>query len=498
MKRRMACAIAIAAGSGLGLNSTPVLAAPSPLLSITNLQLSLSPDSVMNEDGNLVITVGYQGGSLLSVALYLDGRMVHSNHLVATDEQGKIRFELDPSLLSAGRHSVTIKAMDIQGNEATAHTTINYHEAGPASMIFPGANSTVQGVVPIEIQVDPALRDPYVSFFIDNKFEFLTNRPPYTLNWNSERVENGPHLIEIEVLDSQTQILIKRFRTQILVANQRGFTNRETITPDLRTHTPPSPVHAVIGSIGELSSPSASASAPEMQSPAAEILPILTGSPRLSSAGVRAFASPDHVLPAVHFQRAIAFRPGAIGMFAAPHDLIRFSRAGLTPHTALAALAAPRRMGNFAALPPLAAVQSPVRTTAGTTLPNLAGAGATTHKMRTFQVAFDNSVLAFDVPPRIQEGIPLAPFRQIFEHTGGVIKWFNQSKTVRAINSSREIEIHIGDRDATVNNETIKMQATPYIDHGRTIVPLSFVRDALNVIVHFDPKTGRLMIQSKH
>src|SRR6185436_12874211 len=113
-----------------------------------------------------------------------------------------------------------------------------------------------------------------------------------------------------------------------------------------------------------------------------------------------------------------------------------------------------------------------------------------------FDVAFDGIRIAFDVSPRIENGIKLAPFRQIFEHTGGRLYWFNEVKTVKAVNSSRDIEIKIGKQDALVNNSTVSMEHRPYIISGRTIVPLTFIRDALSVKINFDDKSGRLLIES--
>ncbi len=114
----------------------------------------------------------------------------------------------------------------------------------------------------------------------------------------------------------------------------------------------------------------------------------------------------------------------------------------------------------------------------------------------SFDVAFDGTQIAFDVPPRIEGGIKLAPFRQIFEHSGGRLYWFNSVKTVRAVNSSREIELKIGDANALVNNQTLTMERKPFIETGRTIVPLTFIRDALNVKISYDEKSGRLLIES--
>jgi hypothetical protein len=42
------------------------------------------------------------------------------------------------------------------------------------------------------------------------------------------------------------------------------------------------------------------------------------------------------------------------------------------------------------------------------------------------------------------------------------------------------------------------METAPYIDRGRTIVPLSFIDDALNVNVDYDKETGHVLITSKN
>ncbi len=68
---------------------------------------------------------------------------------------------------------------------------------------------------------------------------------------------------------------------------------------------------------------------------------------------------------------------------------------------------------------------------------------------------------------------------------------------MRAVNSTREIELKIGRSTALVNNQTISLEHSPFIDGGRTIVPLTFIRDALDVRVNYDAATGNLLIESK-
>ena len=84
---------------------------------------------------------------------------------------------------------------------------------------------------------------------------------------------------------------------------------------------------------------------------------------------------------------------------------------------------------------------------------------------------------------------------RFFEHTGGRLYWFGEAKTVKAVNTSREIELKIGDANATVNNQTLTLERAPYLDSGRMlIVPLTFIRDALNLKIQLirNPAGGRL------
>ena len=114
-----------------------------------------------------------------------------------------------------------------------------------------------------------------------------------------------------------------------------------------------------------------------------------------------------------------------------------------------------------------------------------------------FFATFDDSAVDFDVPTRVQSGIPLTPFRQIFEHTGGTVNWNDATQTVHAASKTHDIEFRVGSKTAKVNNKKVKMESKPFVEKGRAVVPVSFVRDALNVKVTFDPKTGHLLIESK-
>ena len=114
-----------------------------------------------------------------------------------------------------------------------------------------------------------------------------------------------------------------------------------------------------------------------------------------------------------------------------------------------------------------------------------------------FSVAMDGAQIAFDVPPRIDRGVALAPFRSLFEYAGGVLYWYNPTKRVHAVSSTREVELQIGSSMALVNNRRLGMDRQALLDHGRTIVPMSFVSEVLDVVMSYDNHSGRLLLQSK-
>ena len=44
---------------------------------------------------------------------------------------------------------------------------------------------------------DASGKSPYVSLFIDHAFKTLRNFPPYSFNWDTTRLPNGYHTIEV-------------------------------------------------------------------------------------------------------------------------------------------------------------------------------------------------------------------------------------------------------------------------------------------------------------
>jgi hypothetical protein len=544
--KRMACAVALAAGSGLtGVAAMPAIAEPSPATAASGLQVSVVPPGTVSGDAAIPIDVKFHGGNIRLIELFVDGARLTKQPLSTRDGRGVVHFSLDPSLLSEGSHEVLIKAYEPDGTCATTTTQVTV-AAGDTNALahfeWPKKNAEVQGIVPIRVKIDPSITDPYVTYTVDHDFLAFRNYAPYVYNWDTAKAGNGVHTIGIEVMDGRTLQIVQKMILPINVKNIGGFTNVQPATtknahaetgsvteaiegvaesalpdstlasrdnllglarsnahalqPDMRHGTSPSGFRT--NSALRHSSASRRAVSPMLDGalivfPADPKAFVVTNTPLNHATGTlerswKAIGAPDSHRPAVN-PVIPHIAPGLAALAADPRDLM--------PDPAKTNFGLARQSAHFRRTGGVALRPSTVRHKVQTAVAPVGLPTFHTNKRRTFDVAFNNAIINFDVMPRIENGLPLAPFRAIFEHAGGTVKWYREAKVVRAFDNEREIEIKIGAKQAKVNNQPLSMEAVPYIDHGRTIVPISFIRDAMDLKVTFDEKSGHIMIEKK-
>ena len=610
---RMACVLALAAGTGLlsGPTGTVALAEPNPAAG--ELQIAVTASNATSE-GTSTLDVTFKGGSVRAIELYLDGVLMKKQAMQTREGRGVISFALDG--ISAGSHSVLIKAFDADGNCATstAQWKVSAQEADVlARFVGLRPNVQVQGVLPIQLTIDSSVRNPYVTFTIDNDFLACMNYAPYTYNWDTTKAENGRHTVGVEVLDGDSLKTVQTLSMLVNVNNQGGYTKIHTektpAAPEkIAPNTPAAAIAKIARGVAENSKPgvrmepqtgandlshlgmnfaapstrpgrapkseafggvtrSATRPAPR-RSDAHSIAPdfapgtplhngltalrnsaaLRVGAPgTLTPAPVNSAPTVDSVLDATlhpsalrHNGAAPAMRsieptapritrnnlplrtapprthsmvPGTVGELASPASLFRLDAPIIVTGDLSRVLVRARRAGNVAARPGFAlnpvtfsapgmaqairpAMQA-AKTTAKLVIAHPARPKALAKKRKPNLFAeFNHTPVDFDVPTRSEGGIPLTPFRHIFEFTGGAIEWNDATQTVHATNSDSDILFQIGAASGTVNQQTVPMEKRSYLDHGRAIVPVSFLRDSMNVKVHYDPKTGHLLIES--
>jgi len=432
------------------------------------------------------LTIRYSGAHAALVELRLNGESLGTRSMTAAKDAGETNFNITLSELKDGDNDVEVLLYDRVGKlVGTEKTNISTDQSnrGPVFLASPKVGATVRGPVEIQLSFSRDIKNSIASFFVDGNFKAMSNYPPYTYTWDTLREQNGWHEVEAWDVDESSQTF-KTKKTRVFVDNPGGPTTRPGVSSELR--------------------PSKNAyNATADGVPSSEKAMTATG----KSKGTYKPAGVEPRLNAETMSNTVKGGPtlGASGPKPAPSGIVvAMGPKMLTPnghHTVTASKSNPGVIK-------IDVHPSVVASTQGAAIPKvITGLEATSHMLAItrgqrvpnlgqFAIAWNSQFIKFDVQPRVDEGVPMTPLRYLLEKGGGKVDWQNMTKTVTASADGKSIVIQIGDRNAKVDQVTISMEVTPYIDRGRTIVPLSFIHDALGVNVEYDKETGHVLITS--
>lgn len=94
--------------------------------------------------------------------------------------------------------------------------------------------------------------------------------------------------------------------------------------------------------------------------------------------------------------------------------------------------------------------------------------------------------VALPVAPFIENGRTLVPLRFIGENLGAGIQWEGTERRVTYTKGTKVVILWVGRREALVNGDTVVLDVPPVIVNDRTVVPLRFVANALDAKVEWD------------
>ena len=86
-----------------------------------------------------------------------------------------------------------------------------------------------------------------------------------------------------------------------------------------------------------------------------------------------------------------------------------------------------------------------------------------------------------DVPPRIMSGRTMVPFRFVGEAMGAEVGWEASEQKITLTLYGKQIVLRIGSTTAMVNGNPVVLDAPPTIIGGRTLVPIRFVSESLEI-----------------
>ncbi|WP_134686369.1 copper amine oxidase N-terminal domain-containing protein [Brevibacillus migulae] len=91
-----------------------------------------------------------------------------------------------------------------------------------------------------------------------------------------------------------------------------------------------------------------------------------------------------------------------------------------------------------------------------------------------------------DQLPFIQKGRTLVPVRSLFTELGAEVSWDAKNRVVLAQKEGISLRLPIGAAEAYVNNRPVSLEQPAQMVKGRTFVPLRFVSEALGAKVFWD------------
>ncbi len=110
------------------------------------------------------------------------------------------------------------------------------------------------------------------------------------------------------------------------------------------------------------------------------------------------------------------------------------------------------------------------------------------------RVKLNGDMIGFDSNPFVENGRTFVPMRKIFEKLGATIEWDNDTETVTATKGSDVIKLTIGSNKAIVNGVEKELDAPAQLKNDRTMVPLRFVSESLGLKVDWSESNNLVII----
>ncbi len=111
-------------------------------------------------------------------------------------------------------------------------------------------------------------------------------------------------------------------------------------------------------------------------------------------------------------------------------------------------------------------------------------------------IVYNGKVLDLLAAPETVNGIAIAPLRELFEQSDGLLYWFPVTREVRAFNATTDLHLTIGNPVVDINGSKTTVTVAPYIKHGRTMLPLQFMADMMDLTIAYDAATKQVVVTS--
>lgn len=118
-------------------------------------------------------------------------------------------------------------------------------------------------------------------------------------------------------------------------------------------------------------------------------------------------------------------------------------------------------------------------------------------RFRPLSILVDGKPITFDKRPFLQNGRTLVPLRAIFEALGAEVFWMEDTQTVAATRDNTNISLQIGRNQLFVNDKTITLDVSAQLVGDRTFVPARAISEAFGCEVGWDDASYTVTINRK-
>lgn len=101
-------------------------------------------------------------------------------------------------------------------------------------------------------------------------------------------------------------------------------------------------------------------------------------------------------------------------------------------------------------------------------------------------VILNNTILAFEQNPIIDNDTTMLPVRYLFEEMGAVVDWNGEDSSVSIKLDDNTVKLALGESTAYINGTPTELDTPPALYSGRTLVPLRFISENLGYDVEWD------------
>ena len=110
------------------------------------------------------------------------------------------------------------------------------------------------------------------------------------------------------------------------------------------------------------------------------------------------------------------------------------------------------------------------------------------------EVSIFGELMESDVPPIIRNGRTMLPARLVAEALGAEVSWSELLRRVTISKDDLTLNIYINRNYADRNNEFLQLDSAPFIENGRTYVPVRFIAEELGATVSWNEDTREVTI----